>query len=336
MDKKKQTFKKSLLFLVFKKKLLYNKIKIINTENIGGRWLNIQKIKGNTFCIDTQMADIPFYKIENKRIILLDTGVRNQREELENLFKKNHFKVAGILCSHPHVDHIGNVAYFKEKYHCQVAMPAGEAWACRSFSNFKIYNNIHAPLSIVKKHYGHLIFDIDKLILEQQNIINICGIPFSIIHTPGHSPDHISMITPDNVLYIGDALISSEVMKGAKMPYAFNLKEDLESKRKLYNLSCSNYIIAHKGIYEDISKLIDKNIEFYQYRAKRIEDFIGEKVDWEKIFERVVERFHIHITSIFKHDVIERMLKSYLDYLVEMEKIEMILEDGKIKYKKRI
>lgn len=297
--------------------------------------MEIQRIKGNTFCIDTKIAYIPFYKIDHENIILLDTGVKNQREELENLLEKNHLKVAGILCSHPHVDHIGNTAYLKRKYHCKVAMAEGEAWVCKSLANLKIYYNSHA-LPIVEKHYGHLVFDTDILITQRQQSIQLCGIKFQIIHTPGHSSNHISIITPNDVLYVGDALISYEVMKGAKMPYAFMLKQDLETKRRLQNLNCSRYIVAHKGIYNDISKLAEDNIEFYQYRAQRIGDLIEETMTREEIFKAVVEDFHISMTSIFKHDVIERMLKSYLDYLVEIDEIEFILEEGLLKYRKRI
>lgn len=297
--------------------------------------MEIQRVKGNTFCIDTKIAYIPFYKIDHEKIILLDTGVKSCRKELENLLEKNHLQVVGVLCSHSHADHIGNTAYFKKKYHCKVAMAEGEAWTCESLSNLKIYYNSHA-LPIVKKRYGYLIFHADILMTQKQQCIDFCGINFQMIHTPGHSPNHISIITPDNVLYVGDALISYEVMKGAKMPYVFMLKQDLESKRKLQNLNCSKYIIAHKGIYNDISKLIEDNIKFYQYRAQRIKNLIEGTMTREKIFTAVVESFHIPMKDIFKHDIIERTLKSYLDYLVEIDEIELILEERLLKYRKRI
>ena len=37
-------------------------------------FLEIKKIKGQTFCIDTGMTYIPFYKINDEEIIMLDTG----------------------------------------------------------------------------------------------------------------------------------------------------------------------------------------------------------------------------------------------------------------------
>ena len=75
--------------------------------------MDIKRIKGNTFCIDTGMTYIPFYKINDKEIILLDSGWIKEREGIDRLLNENKFKVVGILCSHAHIDHIGNNTYLK-------------------------------------------------------------------------------------------------------------------------------------------------------------------------------------------------------------------------------
>jgi hypothetical protein len=36
--------------------------------------LKILEVKGNTYCIDTGMTYIPFYKINENEIIMLDSG----------------------------------------------------------------------------------------------------------------------------------------------------------------------------------------------------------------------------------------------------------------------
>ncbi len=100
-----------------------------------------------------------------------------------------------------------------------------------------------------------MICGTDIVISNNQDKVNVCGIEFKIMHTPGHSPGHICIITPDDVAYLADSLISYEVMKGAKMPYAYILKQDLESKSKLYDLKYSKYIVAHKGIYAILHNL---------------------------------------------------------------------------------
>ncbi|MBV4437815.1 MBL fold metallo-hydrolase [Clostridium tyrobutyricum] len=294
----------------------------------------VKNIKGNTFCIDTGMTYIPFYKINDDEIIMLDSGLKKgERRRINDFLEQNNLKIAAIICSHAHIDHIGNNAYFKEKYNCIIAMSECEAFFCSSILNLKIYYSSQS-MSEVEKHLGHMICGTDIVISNSQDKVNVCGIEFKIMHTPGHSPGHICIITPDDVAYLADSLISYEVMKGAKMPYAYILKQDLQSKSKLYDLKYSKYIVAHKGIYDDITQLVTDNIEFYKSRAYRIYDIVEGKMTMQEIFSAVITDFKIHIGSIYKYDVIERMLRSYVEYLYEIGMLKLNIENGLLKYLK--
>ena len=298
--------------------------------------MKIKEIKGDTYCIDTGMSYIPFYKINDEEIIMLDTGwAKGQRKGIDNLLEENNFKVVGIINSHAHIDHIGNNAYLKEKYNCIIAMPTYEALVCSSTVNLKVYYSSQT-LTEVTEHFGHMVCETDIMISDDQNQIYVCGIKFKILHTPGHSPAHICIITPDDVAYVGDALISYEVMAGAKMPYAYILREDLSSKTKLYDLKCSKYVVAHKGMYEDITDLISDNINFYKNRAVKIYALIDGAMTMEDILKAVIKNFNIRVDTRYKYANIERMLRSYVEYLNETGRIELIMEDGFLKYHNKV
>ena len=294
----------------------------------------IIKVKVNTFCIETLMSYIPFYKLNDKEIIMLDTGwKKGEREGIEEVLEKNNFRIVAILNSHAHIDHIGNNSYFKNKYKCVIAMPAYEAHICSSIVNLKLYYSSQT-LKQVEEHLGHMVCETDVMInVNQENII-LCGVEFKIIHTPGHSPEHICIVTPDDVAYLGDALISYEVIEGAKMPYAYILSEDLKSKVKLQGIKHSKYIVAHKGIYNNITKLIEDNISFYKSRAEKVYEAIDGTITMEEIKKAVIKGFNIHVNDYYKYVTIERMLKSYVEYLYETDKLKLIMDNGFPKYTK--
>ncbi|MBZ9609244.1 MBL fold metallo-hydrolase [Clostridium estertheticum] len=298
--------------------------------------MEIKEIKGNTFCVDTGMTYIPFYKINHEEIIMLDSGwAQGEREGIDELLLKNNFKVVAIICSHAHIDHVGNNAYFKEKYNCIIAMPSYEALICSSTINLKLYYSSQT-LADVTEHFGEMVCETDIMILDNQDSITVCGVEFKIIHTPGHSPAHICITTPDDVVYLGDSLISYEVMRGAKMPYAYILSVDLESKLKLYDLKYSKYVVAHKGMYDDITKLIADNISFYKDRALRIYNVIDGNMTMEDILKAVIKNFNINVKSKYRYTTIERMLKSYVEYLNETGMIVLNMDKGFLKYSKAV
>lgn len=296
--------------------------------------MKINEIKGNTFCIDTGLSYIPFYKVNNNEIILLDSGLaRGERKRIESFLEENNFKVLAIICSHAHVDHIGNNSYFKNKYNCIIAMPTTEAIVCSSCDNLKTYYKNLAISEIEGKFYD-MVCKTDVLISREENCIDICGTQFKVFQTPGHSLQHICITTPDDVTYLGDSLVSYKVMRGAKLPYTFNLAEDLKSKNELYKLKSSKYIVAHKDEYDEITKLIEDNIEFYKNRAKRISSVIEGYMTSEEIFNSAVKRYNINVNDKYKCKLVERILGAYIEYLKETEEIKVFNDKGVTKFSK--
>lgn len=289
-------------------------------------------VKGNTFCIDTGMTYVPFYKINDKEIVMLDSGwAKGEREGIDSIIEENNFTVAGIICTHFHMDHVSNCGYLKKKFNCQIAMPAYEAFICDSATNLKMYYSTQT-MTDVKEYYGQGIFKTDIMISKDETEIIMNDNKFKILQIPGHSPAHIGIITPDDVAYVADSLISYEVMAGAKMPYAYILSEDLASKNKLYNLNCSKYIVAHKGIYSQITQLIEDNIVFYKSRARGVYSVIKKPMTVDDILKACVEKFQINVKTNYKYNFMQRMLRSYVEYLDEIGMIKLEVKDGFQKY----
>lgn len=291
-------------------------------------------VAGNTYVLDFPVLHLPYYKKSETEIILLDTGLKREHEAaLLSFLEEENLTVSGILCTHAHIDHVGNAAWLKEKYGCPIAMPKVEAEIVSSLLNLKIFYGTY-PMNRIRDHFGHMVIKADRFIEETETEILFQGVPFSIIHTPGHSAGHIAITTPDDVTYLGDALIGEEVMRSSKLPYAYILSKDLMSKMKLYHVRSSWYILAHKGIYTDIKDLITDNIYFYKNRAEEILKVIEKPMTFEDILKSLSRSMRICITTPFKYIAVERMLRCYIEYLEETGKITLVLEEDFLKYTK--
>ena len=207
--------------------------------------MNLRQVKGNTWVLEG-LEFIPLYRLDGGRCVLLDTGLAQEREELEQALLDHGLTPAGILCSHAHVDHGGNNRYFQEKYHIPVALTSREAGMCASLLSLKCYFLLLSP-DMVEQDAAGLVHTPDVLIPDGDGPFSFAGAEFQILQTPGHSVGHISTLTPDRVCYVGDALLSREQLD-AKLPYCLSHRMGMESREKLRGLDCDLVVMAHRGI----------------------------------------------------------------------------------------
>ncbi len=295
--------------------------------------MEIIHVKGDTYVIDTGMSYLGFYKINETDIILIDSGWQKELDGILDVFAKYNLQPVAIIGTHAHSDHVGNNAALKEKYGCTIAMPADEAHHCSSLMNLKLYYNTQTQsLSDIERHYGYMVCESDIILAKEQHSLYLHGINFKLLHAPGHSMQLTCIITPDNVAYLADALISEEVMHGYKLPFSFVLEEDLQSKEALRSLDCSYYIVTHKKVYREIDTLIDQNIAFYKQKAENVYELIERPMSMEEILKTVVDAYGIKLSSVNKYHVVFRMLRCYVEYLKETGRVRQIVEDGYLKY----
>lgn len=78
--------------------------------------MKLTQVKGSTWVLEANEL-IPLYLLDDRRCVLLDSGLAKERDEIEKTLLEAGLEPAGILCSHAHVDHCANNRYFQEKYH---------------------------------------------------------------------------------------------------------------------------------------------------------------------------------------------------------------------------
>ena len=218
--------------------------------------LKLHHICGSTFAFETELALLPFYKLNERDIVLLDAGYApTDRELLPQTLEACGFFVRGILCSHAHMDHVGNVSRLCGIYGCRVGAHLIEAAIAASPDSFCRHYGIHASID----RGAEECFVATDLIRPGQETLDFCGATFGILHLPGHSDGHLGYVTPDGVAYLGDAIMGFSQLAGSKMPFTTQLAHDLASKRAILNLSAKAYVVAHKAILSDVRELAEAN-----------------------------------------------------------------------------
>lgn len=294
--------------------------------------MSLIHVKGNTYCIDLGYSYAGLYKIGNNDAVLLDTGRPGKEGAiLLNAISENNLAIKAVISTHAHIDHVGNNSLLKSRFNSITAMHFSEAGLC--FSDLSIKNvNPSLDLCHAKKFYSNMVCNTDRLILDSDESVNIEGADFSIFHTPGHSPGHICIITPDGVAYLGDALLGEKSLRAAKLPYAFSHSADIKSKEKLQGLKADGYILSHKDILGDISPLIDSGIKKINDTSTRVLRLIGCEMEFGAILKKAISEFNIRMDSYEKYARIERLFRPFLEYLVETNQVIVYSKNGSLYY----
>jgi glyoxylase-like metal-dependent hydrolase (beta-lactamase superfamily II) len=143
----------------------------------------------------------------NDHYVLIDTGLKSKRYfvvEKLRAFGCSEGKLKCILLTHGDVDHCGNAAYLSKLYNCPVGMHKNDSIVAVSgdmFINRRKKNPFVAFL--VRKLMGMEKFKPDFYLEENQNL-KAYGIDAKIVHTPGHSPGSVTIITSDGACFCGD------------------------------------------------------------------------------------------------------------------------------------
>lgn len=295
--------------------------------------MKLTQIKENTWVAEAEEL-IPFYKLDDRRCILLDSGLVSEREELESALLDAGLTPAGILCSHAHVDHCANNGYFQEKYHIPVALTAPEAGMCSSLLTLKCYF-LTLPPSLVQRDSSCMIHTPDVIIPTADGPFDFAGATFQIVQTPGHSAGHIAIVTPDRVCYTGDAMLSREFL-GSKLPYNLSHSVAEVSREKLRHLDCDIFIMAHRGTCtaQEVGALLDEDQALVRRRAGEILHFVTQPMTFSEINLAVCTYYQLLSKRPHRTLRFERNVRFFVEYLLDVGQLEMVCQNGVTYYRR--
>ena len=193
---------------------------------------------------------------DQEMAVLIDTGFPSQFEDLRVAMEKvgvSFDKLKVIILTHQDIDHIGSLPEILQK--------------CGS--NIKVYAHeldkpyIQGDLPLLKD--GHIENPpkgkVNDTLSDSQELPYCGGI--CIIHTPGHTPGHISLyLKQSKTLIAGDSMYSvNGIIEGIHVPTVLDLKEARLSLKKYLDLDIESVVCYHGGlskvnIHDQIQKVI--------------------------------------------------------------------------------
>ncbi len=245
-----------------------------------------------------------------KEVCLIDSGVDSVvAKVIDGLLIEAGFYVKYIINTHYHADHTGGNAYFQEKYKCGIYATKLNA---ALISNFDICPAIiwgATPIKEVLNNYFYATpadaVDIRELSMPQ-------GMEY--VEFPGHCIGMIGVKTPDDIIFLGDAVVSRETIEKHPLSYIYEVGEYLESLEKLKKIKASLYIPYHAEPEKRIKSLCEANKNNVLDNIEIIKQICSEPRNIDEVISLFFNAKG-HKLSMYKYAVEGGIIRTYITYL---------------------
>lgn len=293
--------------------------------------MKLNKIKGNTYFIDSP-TNIGVYAFKNKFCLLIDSGINDSAaKKFDEVLNDNNLHPKYIINTHAHSDHCGGNHYFKENYSgTQVYTSKKEKIFIENPELLPIISASSNPMKKFLKHIKPLEVD---FILEY-GINKINDEKFETIPLGGHSKEHIGVITPEKVCFLGDSIFSTDTLDKYAFPFLFNVEKEIETLNRIKEIDAEYFVISHgKDILnkEEIISLAHRNLENLDYHINTIIELLDQPYTREDILENIILLNDISM-SLREYMLNLSSLSSFLAYLCDKGLVDYSIEDGKLYY----
>lgn len=276
-------------------------------------------VLGNTYAAVGSTALLPIYKLNERDIVLIDTGyAKLDRAGLVNLLDGSGLVPKYVLCSHAHFDHTGNVRYLQERYGAKAILSLIEAGISVNPDSYRA-NYVALTYGKSRELFLEECFTADRVLRETDTSLELDERAFAILPLPGHSAGHLGFVTPDGAAYVGDCLISQSEIDGAKLPTSMFIARDLESKAYLKTTDYPVYILAHKEVVrrEALEGLIDRNIGFIQSKRAELLEVLEDGMTFSEWIGAFCQRENVRTHNELKFSIVERNFSNFVSWLTD-------------------
>ncbi len=275
-------------------------------------------------------AKIGLVKLSENEVCLIDSG--NDKEagrKIRRILDSNNWKLKAIYNTHSNADHIGGNRYLQNNTGCEIYAPGIECDFTR-----------HTLLEPSFLYGGYPCKDLRHKFLMAQESDCKCltdeNIPkgFEAIELKGHFFDMVGFRVYDDVVFLADCLSSRETLDKYGIGFIYDVGEYLNTLERVKDMKAKIFVPAHAEVTEDIKELAQYNIDKVCEISDKIQSICGEPVCFEAILKRLFDQYSL-VMSFEQYALAGSTVRSYLAWLKDMGKLDVIFEDNMLLWVKR-
>lgn len=265
---------------------------------------------------------IGVYKLDDKRVILIDTGVNAKTaQRVLKVLGDEGLEIQFILNTHSHTDHAGGNRFLCEATGCKAYAPEVEDVLIE-------YSDVEATLV----YGGFPCKDFRKKFMNTEScktyLLSEAPLPegMEILPLYGHTAHMVGVKTPDDVYFIADVVNGKATLDKMKICYVYDIDTQLETLAKLKELDGKLCVPAHTDPTNSIAELAEINIaNLLEIRQDILNELERKPQTTEEITAALCGKYGLKldlmglvmITSTLRSHIVSLRHKGFVDWYIE-------------------
>jgi len=285
-------------------------------------------VAGSSYYIQSP-AKIGLVKLNETEVCLIDTGNdKDAGKKIKKVLDANGWTLKAIYNTHSNADHIGGNRYLQAQTSCKIYAPGIEC----DFTNHPILEPSYLYGGYPGKDLRH------KFLLAQESQAeyltkDVLPEGLEMIELPGHFFDMVGFRTADDVVYLADCLSSKETLDKYQISVLYDVESYLKTLEMVKTMEAKMFVPSHAMPTEDISELAQYNIDKVLEIAEKIVSICEEPQCFEVILQKLFTEYELKMT-MEQYVLIGSTVRSYLSWLKDTGKLEIVIENNMLLWKK--
>ncbi|MDR3050381.1 MAG: MBL fold metallo-hydrolase [Oscillospiraceae bacterium] len=267
-------------------------------------------------------AKIGIYRANDTDVYLLDSGNdKDAGRRVRQILEQNGWRLAAILNTHAHADHIGGNQYLQRQTGCAV-------FACGVETAFARYPILEPSLLYGGCPPKELR---QKFLLAQASDardITDAAFPreIGVIPLPGHFFDMVGFRTPDDVVFLADCLSGRETLDKYGIPFIYDVGAYLQTLDTVAALRACLFVPAHAEASADMRELVQYNRQKVLAVADNLLACCAAPQTFETILQAMFRHYQLTM-SFAQHALVGSSIRSYLAWLKDAGRLSVRFVD---------